>query len=176
VIWAEDNEGQKSRPKMVEMPILRGGQLLTPTEAATVTLGQLKLQLPLGAISQSMVLTTTPLVTVSHLPTGLLFANHAFTLQPYLYGLALTTTFTFSQPITLTFSYRDEDITNLDESTLELRYWDGQAWTTNGITRLSHDREANVIQFTLSHLSDFALFGQAKTAAKTGVYLPLIVK
>jgi len=75
----------------------------------------------------------------------------------------------------LTFRYRDEDVINLDEQTLKLRYWDGQSWSEDGITLLSHDRDNNVMQFTLSHLSEFALFGQ-HVSNKTGVYLPIVIK
>jgi len=71
--------------------------------------------------------------------------------------------------------YADADIVGLDEQTLELRYWDGQAWSQNGLTLLNHDRVNNVMQFTLSHLSEFALFGQP-VSNKTGVYLPIVIK
>ncbi|HMR67834.1 MAG TPA: hypothetical protein PKE64_27810 [Anaerolineae bacterium] len=83
--------------------------------------------------------------------------------------------YVFATPITLTIEYSDEDVVGLSggEESLELRYWDGSQWSSDGITKLSQDTANNTAVFQLEHLSEFGLFGRD---AGGSIYLPLINK
>lgn len=79
--------------------------------------------------------------------------------------------FYFRQPVTLTLTYSDTDVAQLDEARLMLYTWIDNDWSTAGITRVSHDLAANRITFQLKHLSEFALMAPGIHA----VYLPVIL-
>jgi hypothetical protein len=57
------------------------------------------------------------------------------------------------------------------EDTLELRYWDGSQSSSGGITMVSRDTVNHKLVVTIDHLSQFALFGEARK----GVYLPVVM-
>jgi len=76
-------------------------------------------------------------------------------------GSALTQ---FSQSVTLNFSYKDDDIAGLDESSLKIYYWNGLTWVLVGGTI---DATSNKITATVNHFTTFAIFGQ-KTSDEVG--------
>ncbi|MCB9098626.1 MAG: tandem-95 repeat protein [Anaerolineales bacterium] len=106
-------------------------------------------------------------------PEGFTLAGLIFTLDAYL-GQQLQPGYVFSTPITLIIEYSDADVAGLSggENSLELRFWTGSAWRSDGITKLSQDTANNRIIFQLEHLSEFALFGPDKRET----YLPLVTK
>jgi len=67
----------------------------------------------------------------------------------------------FSQNLTLTFTYTDGQISGLDESTLTVYMWDGTQWVALTSTV---NAGTNTITATTNHLSYFALMGEKKTA------------
>jgi len=82
----------------------------------------------------------------------------------------------FAPPITLTSCASDTSaLSDLDESTLELRYWDGESWAQDGIT--TRDIASPCLTGTVDHLSTFAMFGQEKQEQIWHkVYLPLVLR
>ena len=127
-------------------------------------------QIPAGAVANETTLIYTPVLSVTP-PTSLLFADQAFDLNAYQEG-GLVSGFTFSTPITVTLFYDDVDVTNLFEFGLGLYYWDGSAWSQEGITIISRDTANNRLTVTINHLSEFALFGEIGHE----VYLPTIIR
>jgi hypothetical protein len=73
---------------------------------------------------------------------------------------------------TLTITYTDADLAGMQEDTLALRYWDGAAWSTEGITIVERDTAHNRLVATLTHLSQFRLFARGEHA----LYLPLMLR
>jgi len=112
-----------------------------------------------------------PGVTSTHaMPTDVMFAGQTFDLNLYNKGVMVENA-RFNPAITVTMGYTDSNVMGLNESALTLRYWNGQAWSSDGITVVSRDVANNRIVFAISHLSEFAFFAPAKSA---GIYLPII--
>jgi len=107
------------------------------------------------------------------LPQGYKLAGLAFTLDAYVDG-AWTHPFTFTPPLTLTIAYSEADVADIGQGDerLVLTYWDGDEWNDEGITVVSHDRDLNQMVVTISHLTEFALFGRDTF----DVYLPLVLR
>jgi hypothetical protein len=112
-----------------------------------------------------------PLFTDTHPvspPGGLLFAHRAFELNAYRFGEPVGQ---FSAPLTITMNYTDPDVAGLRQETL-------QVWTRCGPvgpwSRLDHPARvmSGRLAFTMTHLSQFALFGEGKHRT----YLPLIAR
>jgi hypothetical protein len=116
------------------------------------------IQVPTEAVTEPITLVYTPLDAATPL-SGFSFAGHAFDLEAYSSGVLLPS-FTFEDPITITIHYTDADIAGLDEGTLVLRYWNGTAWSTDGITLIERNIAQNYAVFEVAHLSKFALFGE----------------
>ena len=127
---------------------------------------------PAGAVTQTTDFTYTAQAAPDYPdPPDQTFAGHAFELEAYAGGTVLPPGFTFSVPVTITIHYADGDVAGLDETLLELRYWDGSEWQGAGCG--SHDRHPgeNWLGVPVCHLSEFALFGEERA-----VYLPLVLK
>ncbi len=125
---------------------------------------------PTGSLSEASSLIYEPTLTITHaLPTGLLFAGQAFNLNLYQKG-KLVSPVTFTTPLTLTLHYTAADVVGLNKNGLTLRYWNGLTWADDGLTIISRGSDQLVV--AISHLSEFALFGQKSSE----VYLPIVVK
>jgi hypothetical protein len=122
---------------------------------------------PAGAVTETTTLVYTPVGTATA-PAGYAFAGLAFSLEAYR-GSAWLPGFAFETSITVTVQYTDTDVAGLDESSLELWYWNGSQWSADGITILERDATANRLTASVAHLSKFALFGEAHQ-----VYLPMV--
>ncbi len=77
----------------------------------------------------------------------------------------------FAQPLTIQVTYSDEDLQarGLDENSINIAYWDGNAW--NRILPCAGctvDHAANRVTFAVSHLTEFAL------TASTQLFLPCV--
>lgn len=135
------------------------------------------IQLPSGVYTSAFVLVHKPLTGTTHQPP----ANHEaagrlFILEAYI-GDQVQQPFNFNPPLSLTLTYEDEDVANLKEDTLHVRYWNEttQQWSAEGITTLSLDTTLNRITVSIAHLTEFGLFGELNRP--TGVYyLPVIFK
>lgn len=77
----------------------------------------------------------------------------------------------FNVPVTLTLTYRDEDIAGLKESNLSLRYHDPvrNVWRDDGIEVVLHEPALNRLILRLHHLTTFALYD-----ASVRVLLPVV--
>jgi len=117
-------------------------------------------------------ITPLPTTTVPITPATATFsfAGQLFTLKAFQGGVEQPA-FNFAEPITVTLIYHDADISVINEDSLQLYYWDGSAWQTDGITIVQRIPDQNKLVVTISHLTDFALFGEI-----TQHYLPLIQK
>jgi hypothetical protein len=127
------------------------------------------LQVPAGAVTETITLVYTPVSSATTPVTpNLFFAGHAFNLRAYV-GTRLLSSFVFSEPITVTIHYSDADVAGLTEETLRLYYREGSAWTGSGITPVTMDTANNRLVARIAHLSQFALFGFR--VAPTGVII-----
>ena len=146
----------------------QGGIIIAPSGGGvTITV-----EVPPGAVAETTQLAFTSVPTVTGSPLGFVFAGHAFRLEAYRKGV-LHSDLTFEEPITVTIHYTGSDVAGLDENTLELRYWDGDEWSADGITVVERDTVNKRLVTRIEHLSEFALFAQEQQPQK--VYLPLVL-
>jgi hypothetical protein len=99
---------------------------------------------------------------------GLLFANRAFELNAYRFGEPVGQ---FSYPLTITVHYTDTDIAMIKRETLRLwtRAGPDDPWTVHGAPAYV---TPGTMAFTTTHLSQFALFGEAKHQ----IHIPLVAR
>jgi Leucine-rich repeat (LRR) protein len=128
------------------------------------------IEVPAGAVSETVTLVYT-LIETPTMPSGFVFAGHAFTLEAYQNG-ELLPGYLFNLPVTITLEYGEADVEGLDEETLELRYWTGDAWSADGITVVEWDTVGNRLVAQMDHLSLFALL----VVEEHKMYLPLVLK
>lgn len=117
-----------------------------------------EVQFPDGALEETQTVSYVPL---TDLPTEGL----AFALVPDL---------VFSQPVTITLHYQDEDIVGMDENSLKLYNYD---WQTNSWVDsdpcggYNHDPDNNILQAEVCHFSDYGVMDWAYR-----VFLPAITR
>lgn len=63
----------------------------------------------------------------------------------------------FVQPITVTMSYADEEINNLNEDSLSIYRYDGSSWYQ--LNNCNVNKTENIVSCSTSNFSDFAIFG-----------------
>ncbi len=130
------------------------------------------LELPGGAVSDTTYLVYTEAVSPTHpAPGAFLFAGRTFTIEAY-QGLILQDNFTFHTPITLTLQYPPDALGEAFEAGIELLYWDGSQWTSDGITIIERDFVNHRLVATINHLTEFSLFG----LKGYDMYIPLLLK
>ncbi len=105
------------------------------------------------------------------LPYGYGFAGHSFQLSAYRAGHTLID-FVFNKPITVTLSYNNDDVSDLNEGRLTLFLWKGGAWEDAACAPYTRQPGQGWLAAPICHLSEFALFGMKKHR----LYLPLITK
>ena len=74
----------------------------------------------------------------------------------------------FNLPYTLTLDYTFDDLDGASEDTFNLFWQDGDSWEQ--LSTNSHDRERDILTFTLDHMTAFALRGEM---VERFLYLPL---
>lgn len=138
--------------------------------------GNLTVDIPIGAVSETVELHYSTLITPTPALVGFRFAGYTFALDAYLSNIKQEK-FAFQQPVTLTIAYTDNMPTNLDENQLVLYYYDRESeqWTENGITILGRDLDNNRIIARIEHLSLFTLFAPEIPTSNPLYYLPLMV-
>jgi hypothetical protein len=132
-------------------------------------------QVPTNVYTRPFVLVYTVLTSTAHGSTeGWDTAEVYLVLDAYVDGQLQHHPFPFLTPLSITLSYRDEDVTHLDETTLKIYYWneDSQSWVDDGIMNQPPDTVNNKVVAAINHLTEFALFGQIKRA----IYLPIVVR
>ena len=97
----------------------------------------------------------------------------AFTLNAYQDGQLLEN-FTFNEPLQISLTYPNASIGSLNESTLEVLYYDkaAQQWKPDGITIISRDSASNTITVSIQHLTEFGLFAPLNSS----VWIPMLVR
>lgn len=130
--------------------------------------GEIEIQVPQGAVTETTKLVYSPVETLTT-SAGWAFAGQTFELNAYRNDQVLQG-FAFETPISVTLYYLESDLGGLDENSLDVRYWTGSEWSTEGIVVIERNSEQNYVIFSISHLSQFSLFG------KYGVYIPLVLK
>jgi hypothetical protein len=129
------------------------------------------IEIPAGDVNTTTTFLYTPILTTTSSPSAkFTFAGHAFSLEAFQNNVQVP--LTFATPITVVIEYSDADVLNIDESTLELYYWQGTGWANDGITIIDRDITHNRLTLTLGHLSNFALFGENNFK----IALPLVMR
>jgi uncharacterized repeat protein (TIGR01451 family) len=145
------------------------------TQPTVISLGTdypITITIPPGAVEETTALTYTTFTTATQPPTGFQSARRGFSLDAYQRGQRQPG-LTFTPPITVTITYSKQDVENLRGETLALYYWDGTAWSQEGITLLQQNPDANTLSVTIAHLTKFAIFGEVN---ERRVYLPLVLR
>ena len=73
-----------------------------------------------------------------------------------------TTISSFNNPLTVTLTYSDSDISGYDESQITMLRWDGSAWQT--LTGCTVDTAANTVTCSTTAFSVFSLFAPSSAA------------
>ena len=132
--------------------------------------GDIEVEFPEGAVADTVNVTYTAFFLPLHPPTGTFaFAGNSFVLEVTDASSGEEVT-TFAEPLIVTIDYTDGDLNGQDENTLELMYWNGSAWVSDGITIVERDTINNRLVIQIEHLTEFALFAQYR------LYLPLILR
>jgi hypothetical protein len=128
------------------------------------------IEVPAGAVTGTVTLVYSPADAILP-PSGMSPSGHAFELDAYKNG-DLLPGLEFEPPFTVTIHYTDTQVAGLDEKTLGLWFWDGAAWSTNGILVTGRYTLTNKLEATSSHLTSFALFAEQLRR----IYLPLTLR
>jgi len=97
-------------------------------------------------------------------PSGLSRAGtHAYNLKAL--TDATTTLTSFDSAITITLSYTDSDVSDLDESSLKIHRYDGSSWSE--LSNCSVDTGANTVSCDTTQFSEFSIFGEQPTSNNT---------
>lgn len=117
-------------------------------------------------LTNSVSATTTLVLNVTDAatqepPTSALFTGRFFTLEAYRDG-AYMDGFVFARPITVTLQYDDQAFAHMDESKLQLLYWDGFQWVDSATSCdpasiYLRDLEKNELTVAICHLTEFAV-------------------
>ncbi|MFH1457517.1 MAG: hypothetical protein ABIF17_05465 [Patescibacteria group bacterium] len=129
-----------------------GGSLATSDNKATI-------QVPAGLAGGDILAQITPALSSNYVSLGSGYravSNQVYDFSLSSGGAGLST---FSQAVTLTFTYTDADISGLDENSLQVYYLDEttNAWVLAGGTV---NNVNNSITVDVTHFTVFAVFGQ----------------
>jgi uncharacterized repeat protein (TIGR01451 family) len=127
-------------------------------------------EIPAGAVSETLTVILTPLDEPTHDTATLLFAGHAFTLEVYK-GPHLQPGYVFGEPVVITIHYSDEDVLGLDEETLTLEVWTGSGWEDAACDGYERHIDMNWLSVEICHLSEFALLGPSAAIPVGGATL-----
>jgi hypothetical protein len=133
--------------------------------------------LPPGAVTDTIALrytlATTPVVT-----SGLHFVGHAFHLDAYSGNTSLEN-FTFQRAVTVTLTYLDADVSDLNENELQLYYWDvaTSTWAPAACGDYIRHPAENWLSVPICHLTEFGLFSpEEQSSGNNKLFLPLIFR
>ena len=142
-----------SGPDSAVIPPSGGTLTYSNTQGISATV-----QFPAGTFTETQTVSYVPL---SDLPTDGL----AFALVPNL---------VFSQPVTITINYREEDIIGMDEASLKLYNYDWQtnSWVdANPCGGYSRNPDNNILRAGVCHFSDYGVMDWA-----FHIFLPAIIR
>jgi hypothetical protein len=122
--------------------------------------GRITTEFPAGAVTDTVTVTITqvPVSSIAAAPKGFKVGNICFIVEAVDdNGVAIVT---FSQPVTITVKYSDEDVAGGDPTKLALAYYDEAAveWKTLDTTVNTTDK---TLSATTTHLSTWAVLAKA---------------
>ena len=131
--------------------------------------GQATVQVPANAVSADTVITITPIGTAQSIagspPAGsFMVGGYVYQFSATANGQAVTS---FDQELTLTFTYTDDQIEDLDESSLTVYRWDETASEWVALTS-TVDAVNNTVTATTTEFSEFALMGEEEEEVAVG--------
>jgi len=144
------------------VPVLSSTSTLAATSTETsITEDTITLTIPEGystttATFQVKKISADTLVAVIGAPSGYSLANSSAYNLKALTGVT-TTQSTFDESITITMTYDDSDVTDLEESSLRIFRYSDSAWSE--LTGCSVNTSTNTVTCTTTSFSDFGLFG-----------------
>lgn len=149
--------------------------LLAPEATATFSYtnpagGVVSVIVPAGAVDVPLTLKFDATTTALAADYNAQFVKRFFQLMIYQDNLAKPT-FHFRVPLHVTIDYVDSDITGVDESNLMLAVYDftTDAWTTDDLTLIAHDRNANSLVVATTRVGLYALVTPSRT-----LFLPVV--
>lgn len=125
------------------------------------------IQVPAGAVSNTVRLSFTPIDALTHIPDGRLEIGHAFDLTGVVSGTTQTVT-SLTAAYTITVPYLPSQLQGTVEAELGLYWWDGTMWVKEPTSHV--EIIGNQVTATPNHFSIFAIIGSNRT------YLPLIMQ
>ena len=152
-------------PPTPTTPITETGEVTaTPGEGGITSLtnpdgSKIELTIPPGAVSEntnfSINLVDISSVSQPDPASGLfLIAGLVYEIKAERDGEFITT---FDKPLTLTFTYTDEQIEGLDEDSLKIYWWNGEEWVA--LENSEVDVDNNTVTVSIDHFTLFALMG-----------------
>lgn len=126
------------------------------------------LNIPGGAITQSMSIVIESDLPAYDPPVGFSLGNLAFDLKAYVSN-TLISQLAFSSPVTLTLHYNAQAKGAFFEDRLRLFWWNSSAWEDAACRPYTRDLVNHVLQVPICHFSKFAIGG-----ISPHVFLPLI--
>lgn len=139
--------------------------------------GSIAIIFPNNAVDAATDMVYTPMLTPTQELDSHAFAGWAFALNAFR-GDSPVEELAFTQPVTVTIYYMDEDVAESGEDQMKLYYLDEQsAWadvatTCNPASTYTRDTATNRLSVNICHLSDYGAFNQQQQ----NIYLPLIVR
>src|SRR3989344_1089611 len=130
--------------------------------SATMSNGAASVIFPTGAVTSDGTVTIEP--QTSFISPGAALGVVGGTVYDFAFTVGGQTVSTFSQSVTLTFTYDNSDISGLDESTLGVYYFDTDTnqWIEVGGTI---NAATNTISVEVQHFTLFGVFGQPIVAS-----------
>jgi len=153
-------------------PLTSTSIVYTDVQGLTTTV-----RIPAGAVSETTTLTYRPIVSPTEpLTGGLRFAGVAFHIEAY-QGNDPVPGFVFVRPITVSLRYADDALGRLAEDALQLRYWDGSAWSDARTTcappgSYTRDLANNLLQVPICHLTEWGMM----SVPQVNIYLPVVYR
>lgn len=131
--------------------------------------GDTTIEIPTGAITDTIVITHTP---AYEMPSGgnLTGIGHVFDVTAVYSSTGQPAQLAPGQTYTIAVQYTDAEKGPAIENTLGLYWWDGNNWTQQGITS-TVDITGNIVTAQVDHFSLFAVLGKTNR-----VYLPLVLR
>jgi hypothetical protein len=165
-LW-QPNVVYRNRTISVLVDAERGGTLSYGDE----WFGETTVVIPPGAVSLPTEIRYASRADLAAASSASTLQDRTFALDAYRDGDRIAS-LPLSVPMTIILRYEDAAIEGLDEGTLELHHWDGEAWTTEEITVAEHDAARNRLIVEAMRTAKYALVGQPKYAT----YLPLVAR
>ena len=145
----------------------------TPGEGGVTTLfnsdgSGIELIVPEGAVSGNTVFTikTVDINSINQPSpeSGLFLINGlVYEIKAEVDGEFITT---FDKPLTLTFTYTEDQIEGIEEDSLKIYWWDGKDWVVLGNSEV--DRDDNTVTASINHFTLFALLGEEEDIIPEG--------